>query len=148
MTVMGPIDPGAKIGTLFEGPVYHMAIERLWAHSGGPFAAEGWPKLNLHTDQGKAEEAGLPAPIASGQQPQGQLINMLLQLFGDAWWHHGWLNIKFFKPVFADTTVQPKLKLSGREEGDDGVTFTFEAWGERGDGEKTLAGTVKCLLPK
>ena len=86
MIVTGSIERTVDVGTTFEGPVYHMDIKRLWAHSGGPFAAEGWPKKNLHTDKGKAEEAGLPAPIASGQQPQGQLINMLLKLFGQAWW--------------------------------------------------------------
>lgn len=148
MIVTGAIDVNTEIGTQFVGPVYYMDIKRLWAHSGGPFAAEGWPKKNLHTDQDKAEEAGLPAPIASGQQPQGQLINMLLKLFGQAWWHHGWLNIKFFKPTFADTDVQPKLTLIDKEETADGMIFTFKAWGERGDGEKTLGGTVKCLLPK
>ena len=58
------------------------------------------------------------------------------------------LNIKFFKPTFANTDVQPKLKLIDKKEDDRGTTFTFEAWGERGDGQKTLGGTVKCLLPK
>tara|TARA_A100001037_G_C15082339_1_gene604911 strand:+ start:306 stop:752 length:447 start_codon:yes stop_codon:yes gene_type:complete len=148
MIVIGSIERTVDVGTTFEGPVYHMDIKRLWAHSGGPFAAEGWPKRNLHTDQGKAKEAGLPAPIVSGQQPQGQLINMLLKLFGQAWWNYGWLNIKFFKPTFANTGVQPKLKLIDKEEDNRGTTFTFEAWAERGDGEKTLGGTVKCLLPK
>ena len=148
MIVIGSIERTVDVGTTFEGPVYHMDIKRLWAHSGGPFAAEGWPKRNLHTDQGKAKEAGLPAPIVSGQQPQGQLINMLLKLFGQAWWNYGWLNIKFFKPTFANTGVQPKLKLIDKEEDNRGTTFTFEAWAERGDGEKTLGGTVKGLLPK
>ncbi|MDA0655971.1 MAG: MaoC family dehydratase [Proteobacteria bacterium] len=142
-----PIERTAEIGTLFEGPIYYMDIKRLWAHSGGPFAAEGWPKKNLHTDPDKAAEAGLPLPIASGQQAQGQLINMLLKLFGQAWWHHGWLKIKFFKPVFAGSQVQSKLKLTEREESAEGVIFTFDAWSERGDGEKALAGTVRCLLP-
>ena len=128
MIVIGSIERTVDVGTTFEGPVYHMDIKRLWAHSGGPFAAEGWPKRNLHTDQGKAKEAGLPAPIVSGQQPQGQLINMLLKLFGQAWWNYGWLNIKFFKPTFANTGVQPKLKLIYKEEDNRGTTFTFEAW--------------------
>ena len=148
MIVIGSIERTVDVGTTFEGPVYHMDIKRLWAHSGGPFAAEGWPKRNLHTDQGKAKEAGLPAPIVSGQQPQGQLINMLLKLFGQAWWNYGWLNIKFFKPTFANTGVQPKLKLIDKEEDNRGTTFTFEAWAERGDGENTLGGTVKCFRPK
>ena len=47
MIVTGSIERTVDVGTTFEGPVYHMDIKRLWAHSGGPFAAEGWPKKNL-----------------------------------------------------------------------------------------------------
>ena len=137
----------AAEGDVIDGGFYRMSRERVLAFSGGPLGAPNRPRRNLHTDDEKAHEAGLTAPIASGLQTQGHLIRLMIDLFGDAWMCHGDLHLKFFGPVSVGDTVQPRVCLSSRSEAGDGIVFVFDAWCERGDGERVMAGTACCLLP-
>ena len=85
---------GAPVGAEFSGPVRHLTLERVLAFSGGPFAQPHWPDRNLHTDAEKAREAGLAGIIVSGTQFEGHLVDLLVELFGEAWFTAGTIEIK------------------------------------------------------
>ena len=140
------IDSATREGTVFEGRVRRMSIERMLAFSGGPYALENWPARNLHVDPHKAAAAGLPAPVASGLQAQGHIIRLLIDLLGDAWSRSGTLQSRFRRPVFAGDRVQAKARLTGLTN-EAGVThYTFDVWCERQDGEAAVVGTAACTV--
>jgi len=80
--MMESITAETEVGAEFAGPQHTFEPVRMLTFSGGPIDAPGWPAKNLHTDVEKATEAGLPAPIASGIQYEGHLVELLVQLFG------------------------------------------------------------------
>ena len=91
------------------------------AISGGTFGSAEWPRRNLHTDAAKAAEAGLPAPIASGIQCEGDIVRLLIRLFDEQWFSHGKLNVTHRRPVFEGTWIQAHARvgattLVGQEE--------------------------------
>ncbi|MEX2644350.1 MAG: MaoC family dehydratase [Acetobacterales bacterium] len=131
-------------GNVVTGPDRRMTAARLRAFSGGPLDREPWPARNLHTDADAAKAAGLSAPIASGIQPQCHLVALLVDLFDDDWFRYGELDLRFLKPVFADDTVTPHLRLLARMDDAGTASFEFEAWCARGDGEAVVSGTAKC----
>ena len=142
-----PIDQNTEVGTVFTGAPKRLPLERLWAFSGGPYAAEGWPKKNLHTDPETAQRVGLATPIASGTQFQGHLAELLIELFGEGWLEHGWMDVRFVRGVGADETLTTELVVKEREPVDhDGVRFVFEVRCANDDGEPGLVGTAGGVL--
>jgi acyl dehydratase len=122
-------------------------MERLWAFSGGPFALEGWPRRNLHTDPSVAASVGLPSVGASGTQYQGYIVELMLDLFGEAWLSHGSMTGKFIALVNAGETVQAHAEVVETEAVDGGqVRFTLKVWCENGRGEQVLVGRSIGLL--
>ena len=115
---MAMLTKDVRVGQEFAGKPKKMSWERLWTFSGGPFTAEGWPRKNIHTDPGFAQSVGLPRVAASGTQCQGYMVELMTDLFGEAWLHHGEMSVKFVKPVPDGETVQAKVKVQSREEGD------------------------------
>lgn len=61
---------------------------------------------NIHNSREKAEEIGLPAPIAAGVMLQGYLSEWLFANFEDAWLETGHMNLKFIDMVFAGDTME------------------------------------------
>jgi acyl dehydratase len=122
-------------------------MERMLAFSGGPLATPDWPAKNLHTDFGKAKDAGLSAPIASGLQYEGHLLRLLQDLFGNAWLRGGKMRIKYPRPVMAGDVVQAKVRVKSKVLFDAVVTYELDVWCEKQDKEKVLVGTASCSLP-
>lgn len=135
-----------EVGTEFVGAAYELALVRMLAFSGGPIDTPGWPAKNLHTDVEKAAEAGLPAPIASGIQYEGHLVELLVKLFGDAWFREGVLQAKYPRTVAAGDRVQPMARVTGRSTETGSVTFDLEVWCQRAGDEKILVGTARCAV--
>ena len=135
-----------EVGTEFVGSEYELALVRMLAFSGGPIDTPGWPAKNLHTDVEKAAEAGLPAPIASGIQYEGHLVELLVKLFGDAWFREGVLQAKYPRTVAAGDRVQPMARVTGRSTETGSVTFDLEVWCQRAGDEKVLVGTARCAV--
>src|SRR6478735_1511967 len=103
-----PVDvASARPGDLVAGKPLTLTLARVLAFSGGAFDEPGWPHRNLHTDLGKAREAGLDAIIASGTQSEGLLLGLLIATFGPQWHHSGKIEVRFLKPVPVGTVVQP-----------------------------------------
>jgi acyl dehydratase len=132
-------------GREFSGHRRELSMTRMLAFSGGPFGIAGWPARNLHTDTAKAAEAGLRAPIASGVQCEGDLIRLLTELFGEAWFRHGKLHVKYPRPVFAGMSVQPHARVRARRHGEGGTVVELDVWCEAPEKEIVLVGTASCL---
>lgn len=132
-------------GQEFSGRMRELSMTRLLGFSGGPLGAPGWPAKNLHTDTAKAAEAGLPAPIASGIQCEGDIIRLLTGLFGEAWFRHGKLHVKYPRPVFAGMSVQARARVRARRPGDDGTLVELDVWCETLEKVTAVVGTASCL---
>lgn len=138
------ITAATEVGTEFAGRPHTLSPVRMLAFSGGPFETPGWPAQNLHTSREKAAEAGLAQPIASGVQYEGHLVDLMCELFGEAWFRHGFLHVKYPRPVMAGDTVTPGAKVRSRSDADDAVTFELEVWCARAEEDKVLVGTARC----
>lgn len=138
----------AEIGTVFDGSRHHLSIERVLAFSGGPFARPNWPDRNLHTDLEKAQEAGLPGVIVSATQFEGYLVDLLVDLFGDAWFTTGVIETRIPKSLMLDDFVQPKAVLRAVDDDGKNRTFTMDVSCENQRGEQVLIGSASCRLPR
>ncbi|MDN5347802.1 MAG: hypothetical protein PWP65_1366 [Clostridia bacterium] len=136
------------VGQEFSGKPKKITWERLWTFSGGPFAASGWPKKNIHTDIDFAKNAGLPTACASGTQYQGYVIQLLIDLFGEEWLKNGKMNVKFIKLVPEGDTLIAKAKVQSKEEDGSAVKYTLDIWCENQNGDKVLVGTASGLVKK
>ncbi len=136
----------ADVGATFEGRVRDMSLDRILAFSGGFFDEPNWPHKNLHTDFAKAQEAGLPDLIASGNHAIGILIELLIQLFGDTWLRHGELDLKVVNSVYVGETVQAKAVVKERRQTEAGDVISLETWCENQTGTTVIVGTATCPL--
>src|SRR3990172_10946129 len=127
---MAIITRETAVGEAFSGKKKRISWERLWAFSGGPFAKEGWPRKNLHTDLEFARACGLPSVGAPGTQYQGHLCELFLDLFGETWLRTGTLTAKFIALVDANDILQSKAVVRSKELVDGHVKCTFDLWCE------------------
>lgn len=144
MSVCAVMD--APVGAEFAGPVRHLTLERVLAFSGGPFAQAQWPDRNLHTNAEKAREAGLVGIIVSGTQFEGHLVDLLVELFGEAWFSAGTIEIKIPKSLMLGETVQPKATLREVREDCSERIFVLDVRCNNPYGEAVMIGTASCRL--
>lgn len=135
-----------EVGREFTGRTRTVSWERLWAFSGGPFSAEGWPRKNIHTDLGAANAAGVTRVAASGTQYQGYLVGLLLDLFGEGWLAGGTLAFRLLAVVGVGDRITPRARVTGVTTQDGGWRVELEVWCENQDGERVLAGTAAALV--
>jgi acyl dehydratase len=136
----------AAVGSTFEGRVREMPLDRILAFSGGFLSDADWPHKNLHTDLAKAQEAGLPDLIASGNQSVGVLVALLTEIFGPAWFTRGVLDLKIVNSVHSGDSVQAKAMVRERREQRDAIDITLDAWCENQHGVKVIIGDAMCRL--
>jgi 3-hydroxybutyryl-CoA dehydratase len=142
-----PTPPECEVGATVAGREFEMTLARVLAFSGGAFDEPGWPQRNLHTDREKAREAGLDHIIASGTQSEGLLIGLMVDVFGAAWHEHGWLDLRFVKPVRVGDKVRPMLRWTGSQIDASETRYAATCWCENGAGERVIDGTASCALP-
>ena len=135
-----------RLGEVFEGNPKRIAVERLWAFSGGPFTQKGWPVKNLHTDLETARAVGLPCIAASGTQCQGYVVEILLDLFGEEWLSGGSMTAKFISIVGVDSVIRAKGLVRARSEESERVRVELDVWCENQEGAKVLVGTASGLV--
>jgi hypothetical protein len=145
-TTRGAITRETAEGQAFAGPLKSVTLERLWTFSGGPFALDGWPKKNLHTDPAVAEAVGLPSVSASGTQYQGYLVQLLIDLFGEAWLSHGTMTAKFIAIVDAGDTLRPHAVVRSKHAEGSALSVTLEIWCENQHGARVLVGQATGLV--
>jgi hypothetical protein len=138
--------PELTLGEVLRGRPLRLSLARVLAFSGGPFDEPGWPQRNLHTDPGRARDAGLDGIIASGTQSEGLLIAFLGDVFGPDWYATGELDVRFLKPVAVDSVVCPELKLIAMAREDACVRLTAECWCATDDGVRVIDGTASCIV--
>jgi acyl dehydratase len=136
----------AAVGESFDGRSLEFTLPRILAFSAGVPGDQGWPLRNLHTDEEKAREAGLPAMIASGTQSEGLLIELMLDLFGEAWFGTGIVELKLPMSVFVGDTVTPRATVTEIDEVPEGRRYSLEVWCEKQTGDRVLTGTA-CGIP-
>ena len=135
-----------EVGSLFEGRIRDMSLDRILAFSGGFLSDHDWPHKNLHTDLAKAQDAGLPDLIASGNQSVGILVELLIEIFGPSWFTRGVLDLKIVNSVYSGDTIQAKAVVTERREQDGAVDVMLDAWCENQNGVKVITGDAACRL--
>ena len=133
-------------GTEFSGQGKHITAARLVTFSGGPLTESNWPRKNIHTDTEFAKSTGLPSRCASGTQFQGQMVEFLIDLFGEGWFTSGTMNVKFVDLVLENQTVTAHGKVTGRKPDGKGTRIELEIWSQRDDGRKVMTGTATGLV--
>ena len=103
-----------------------VTIEKMRRHAG--------PERSIHTDQEKAEEIGMPAPIASGNMLQGYVSEWLFSNFGDAWFEDGRMSLKFVDIVLPGDTLVMEGRITARD--DDETEIEIEC--RVTDGDQTV----------
>lgn len=136
----------AAPGDVLPGRAVTLSLARVLAFSGGDFDSPGWPHRNLHTDDAKAKDAGLPAIIASGTQTEGLLLGLLVGLFGRSWHSTGRIEAKFTRPVLVGETIRPVARLVSRTPEAQGERILLDIWCSNQDDVEAMVGQASGLL--
>lgn len=99
--------------TVRSGPARTVSLPRMQAFSGGDIGTPGWPAVNIHTDPVRAKASGLDAPIASGIQAEGYMLALVLEEFGEDWFHGGTLTAKHVGMLSPGDMAVAKLTRRG-----------------------------------
>lgn len=145
---MAKISKDTKVGELFSGKPKIVSWQRLWAFSGGPFRAEGWPTKNIHTDLDFAKSCGLPYVAASATQFQGYAVELMIDLFGIGWLSHGRMDVKFPNLVNADDILITKAAVQSKNMQGGATRFTLGIHCENQRGDKVLVGWAMGTVGK
>lgn len=119
------------------GPSRTVSLPRMQAFSGGDIGGPGWPAINIHTDPARAAASGLDAPIASGIQAEGYLLALVLEEFGEDWFHGGTLTAKHIGMLSPGDVAVAKLS---RRAPTDSRTATVDVRCECPDGRTIVLG--------
>ena len=146
---MALITKDTKIGEQFTGKPKTYAWERLWAFSGGRFRLEGWPTKNIHTDLPFAQASGLPVVAASATQYEGNMTQLMIDLFGEQWLTCGTSQMKFTALVDADDVLTCKAMVQAKEDLAGGATkFILDISSDNQRGEKAIVGQAQGIVGK
>ncbi len=130
----------------FTGKPKRLAEARVFAFSGGPLNAPGWPASNIHTDLKLAQSAGLPTRAISATQYQSHLVDLLIDIFGMDWFKSGVIDSKFVAIVDVNDIITSKLSVVSCVTEGNKLRINLEAWCENQFGRKVLVGTAHCLI--
>jgi acyl dehydratase len=100
----------------------------------------------IHYDVEFAENAGLPAPIATGVMSSAFLSEMLTNAFGVEWIRGGSMDVKFIRPIYAGDTVTAHGRISGKAETSTGIRVALDIWCDTQRGEPVTVGTASLVV--
>jgi 3-hydroxybutyryl-CoA dehydratase len=129
LTVGQDIEPGVK----------QLTLERM----SRPLMAGSNP---IHYDPQFAQNAGLPAPIATGVMSSALLSEMLTNAFGVEWIRGGSIDVKFIRPIYAGDTVTARGRITGKTETSTGVRIALDIWCETQRGDLVTVGTAGVVV--
>ena len=135
-----------QVGTEFIGKSKRLAESRVLAFSGGRLNAPGWPSKNIHTDLEFAKSYGLPTRSASATQYIAYLVDLMIDLFGEAWLTYGKINLKFIAIVDVDDELVSKAVIISKESREPKTEFTFNLRCENQRGDQVAIGTATGYL--
>ena len=143
---MAIITEDTKEGYEAFGKPKTLAEARVWAFSGGRFNVPGWPAKNIHTDLEFAKNCGVQTRAASATQYMGHLAELMIDLFGEKWFKHGKMELKFIAIVDVDDRLLSKAIVRSKEKESGGIRFNLDVWAENQHGNKVAVGTASCLV--
>ena len=123
-----------------------LAVERVFAFSGGAFTDPQFPKKNVHTDLEFAKNCGSPSRAVSATQYMGYLTELMIDLFGEKWFKYGKMSLKFIAIVDVGDRLVPKAIVRSKEKESGGVRFNLDVWCDNQHGNKVAVGTASCLV--
>jgi 3-hydroxybutyryl-CoA dehydratase len=127
------------IGQEIAPIVKHMTIERM----SRPLMAGGNP---IHYDPVFAQNAGFPAPIATGVMSSAFLSEMLTRAFGVDWIRSGSIDVKFIRPIYAGDTVTARGRITGKHETSTGIRIVLQIWCETQRGDPVTVGSAQVVV--
>jgi len=98
---------------------------------------------NYHTDRDASKELGFRDVVVGGRMTMAYASHILEEVFGDAWWNTGRLDVKFTNPVWAGDTVTARGVITGSNQEDAGRTDAF-VWLAKED--ETIAMIAKASI--
>ena len=119
---------------------------RVWAFSGGRFNAPNWPAKNVHTDLEFAKSCGMPTRAVSATQYEGYLTELMIDLFGESWFKHGKMNLKFIAIVDVDDRLVSEAVVTSKEPEGSSTRFNLDVWCENQHGNKVAVGTATSIV--
>lgn len=111
------------------------------------FSRHGEGIINIHNSLARARQNGLAVPIVQGQQLVCFVTELLTRVFGYYWFSHGWLKVKFLKPVSVFETVVIHGAIRELRAESDGKTASLEIWITKSDGAVASVGWAQCWIP-
>ncbi len=131
----------AEVPEGFEVPSFGRTITREMA------MIHAAPMKNFHTVLEDAVALGFPDIVIAGPMFVCFFSEMFTRFFGEDWITTGNMEIKLFKPVFANQTVNAKAIVGRHEPQGERIRIPLEIWCERQDDEaRTGAGTASVLI--
>ncbi len=142
------ITDSAAIGQTYSGAPKAISMPRVWAFSGGPFAIDGWPRRNIHTDPAAANRDGLDGIAISGTQFEGYVAQLMVEIFGESWLSHGKMHVRLRKPVPDGDVLQAFATVRTKESGGAQSVFYLDVECRDSAGEQVLTGTAEGQLAR
>ena len=102
---------------------------------------------NIHTDDGVARSAGLPAAIAAGVQFMANVFEMLYREFGFESVTGTVLDVRIRAPVFAGDVITARGRVSAVSRPGGAPRLSLEVWCENQRGEHVIGGSAECTAP-
>ena len=131
----------AEVPEGFEVPSFGRTITREMA------MIHAAPMKNFHTVLEDARALGFPDIVIAGPLFVCFFSEMFTRFFGTDWITTGELELKLFKPVFANQTIHARAVVGRHEPQGGRVRIPLEIWCEREeDGSKTGAGVASVSI--
>ncbi len=96
---------------------------------------------NYHTDRDASKELGFRDVVVGGRMTQAYASHILEEVFQDAWWNTGELDVKFTNPVWAGDTVTARGVITGPLP-DDATRIGAFVWLAKEDGTIALVANA------
>lgn len=141
------IKKDTAIGTMFSGKKAKILDEsRVLVFSGGRFNMNGWPAKNIHTDVDFARKVGMSTRAVSATQYQSYVVELMIDLFGESWFKHGKMNLKFIAIVNVGERLITEAIVSSRESEGSYERVYLDVWCVNQDGNKVVVGTASGIV--
>lgn len=104
-----------------------------------------WGRFNPnHWDPVYAAQAGLAAPIQTGEMSSAYLAEMCVNYFGRTFFTGARMVCKYVNSTYANEVISTHGLVTAKTPKGDGFRFTVEIWAQNADGEKKTVGWVEA----
>ena len=122
------------------GKKKQMFIEHMRLYSGG-VSGPTWPSRNIHTDREISIRSGIGRPVASGFMFEAYLVELLVNFFGESFFHCGKTDLTVIDMAGDGDTVIPKMALKEHYgQGNNYTEISADLWCENQYGNKIILG--------